>query len=41
MVKKKSGNEIELFGAAGVYGAVFAVGIDGFQSGLAWECAKG
>ena len=29
MVEKKSGDETELSGAAGVYGALSAVGVDG------------
>ena len=41
MEQEESGDEIELSGTAGVYGAVFALGFDGVQLGVAWDCAEG
>jgi len=41
LVAAQPGDEIELLGAAGVYGAVPAVGVDGVQFGAAWERAEG
>lgn len=41
MVAAKPGDEAELLGAASIHGAVFALGVDGFQFGAAWERAEG
>ena len=41
MEQEESRDEIEFLGTAGVYGAVFAVGFDGVQFGIAWDCAEG
>ncbi len=41
MEPAKSGDEAQLFGAVGVYGAVFAVGVDGVFAGAAWDGPEG
>lgn len=39
--QEEPGNQAQLFGLVGLYGAVFAVGVDGVQSGVAWDSAQG
>lgn len=41
MVQEESRNEVELFGAIGVHGAVSAVGVDGVQPRVARDYPKG
>ena len=41
MEQAEPGNEVELFGVAGLYGAVSALGLDGIQFGVAWDGAEG
>ncbi len=41
MESEESGDEIELPRVAGIYGAVPALGFDGFQLGVAWDGAEG
>ncbi len=41
MESAESGDEAQLFGTAGVHGAVFAVGVDGVFAGAAWNGAEG
>ena len=41
MEPTKPGNEALLLGAAGVYGAIPAMGLDGLQSGATRDSAKG
>lgn len=41
MEQEESGDEVELSGPAGVYGAVSALGFDGVQLGVAWDGAEG
>ena len=41
MEPEEPGDEAELSGVAGVYGAVSALGFDGIQLGVAWDCAEG
>ena len=41
MEQEKSGDETELSGVAGIYGAISAVGFDGIQLGVAWDGAEG
>ena len=41
MEQEKSGDETELSGVTGVYGAISAVGFDGIQLSVAWDGAEG
>ncbi len=41
MEQEEPGDETEFPRAAGVYGAVSALGVDGVQLGVAWDGAEG
>lgn len=41
MESEESGDEVELSGLAGLYGAISPLGFDGVQLGVAWDGAEG